>query len=86
MGDPIEEGGKIASGFMEVMRGQPMALALVVMNLALIAIFWMILSVVAEQRRREVQLFYDEARNVREMLSSEHRAVMEMATKCGTKT
>jgi hypothetical protein len=83
MGDAIEEGGKVAAGFIDAMKTQPLALALCAGNILLICLFYFILSVVAEQRRREVQLFYDEARSVREMLSSEHRAVMEMAAKCG---
>jgi hypothetical protein len=83
MTGPIEEIGKATTGFIDAMRGQPLSLALVVMNVALILLFYFILSVVAEQRRREVQLFYDEAKSVREMLASEHGRMMELVAKCG---
>jgi hypothetical protein len=82
MTGPIEEGGKIVGGFIEAMKTQPLSLALVVMNIALILLFYFILATVAEQRRREVQLFYDEAKSVREMLADDHHRVMELMVKC----
>lgn len=66
----MEEGTKAAGTFMDILRGQPLSLALVVMNLALLVVFWLILSVVADQRKREVEMMYNEARAVREQLTA----------------
>jgi hypothetical protein len=79
MAGPVELG----KDFIEAMKGQPLSLALAVMNVALILLFYFILSVVAEQRKREVQLFYDEARSVREMMAADHGRVMDLIAKCG---
>lgn len=35
-GGPVEEAGKVATGFLDVMRTQPLVLAMIVMNFALI--------------------------------------------------
>jgi hypothetical protein len=78
MTGPIELG----KDFIDAMKTQPLSLALCAMNLALCALFYFILSTVAEQRRREVQLFYDEAKSVREMLAADHSRVMELMVKC----
>jgi len=37
-------GGEVATGFIEVMKSQPLALALVVMNIALLALFYVIVQ------------------------------------------
>jgi hypothetical protein len=38
---PVEEAGKAVGGFFDIMRGSPLALALVVMNFALLGyLFW----------------------------------------------
>lgn len=42
--DTTEEAGKAVSGFMDVMKSQPLSLALVVMNLALLGMLWSISS------------------------------------------
>jgi hypothetical protein len=70
MTGPVEEGAKLAGGFMDVLRGQPLSLALVVMNIALLVVFWVILNTVADQRKREVEMMYSEARSVREQLTT----------------
>ncbi len=64
----IEKISELAGGFMDTMKAQPLSLALVVMNVALLVVFWLILSTVSEQRKREVQLMYDEQKSVREAL------------------
>ena len=66
----IEQLGKAADSFIDAMKSQPLALALAVMNVALLVVFWYILSVVAEQRKREVEMMYSEARSVREQLTT----------------
>jgi len=64
-----EEAGKIASGFMEAMKSQPLALALVIMNMALLGFFWFILEKVAENHRNDMKLIFDEQKEVRELLT-----------------
>lgn len=66
---PIEEVGKATNTFMDIMRQQPLSLALVVMNLALLALFWYIGDVVAKTREREVNQLHQEQREVRDLLA-----------------
>lgn len=68
-GGPAEEAGKVASGFMAIMKDQPLSLALAVMNIALLVFFWLIMNKVTETREREVKLLYDEHKEVRELLA-----------------
>lgn len=65
----IESGEKIASGFMGALKEEPLSLALVAMNLALLMVFWFILSNVSAQREREVGLMYQDKKEVRELLA-----------------
>jgi hypothetical protein len=66
---PLEEAGRVAGGFMESMKSQPLALALVVMNIALLALFWFIGKTVAQTREREINLHYADQKEIREILS-----------------
>lgn len=66
---PVEEVGKVATGFIESMKSQPLALALVFMNIALLALFWYIGKLVAQTREREVGLLYADQKEIRELLS-----------------
>lgn len=66
---PVEEVGKVAGGFMEAMKSQPLALALVVMNLSLLALFFWIGKTVAATREREIGLLYTDQKEIRELLS-----------------
>jgi hypothetical protein len=63
------EVGKAASGFMTVMQGQPLALALVVMNFALIGFTYYQASAYNTQRSENVKLFVDVQREVQKLLS-----------------
>lgn len=65
----VEEGGKVAEGFLSAFRGQPFGLALVVTNLALIFLFYVILNTVAVQREREFTQLHSEQKEIREILS-----------------
>jgi hypothetical protein len=69
MGGPIEEGAKIATGLIDSLKTQPLSLALVLMNICLLGFFWLILTKVAEQRQREVQLLYEDKKEVRELIA-----------------
>src|SRR4051794_10574470 len=64
-----EEGGKVVTSFMDSLKSQPLSLALVVMNLALLGFFYTILTAVAAQRDKEVGLLYADHKEVRELLA-----------------
>lgn len=64
----IEEGGKVAEGFLGAFKGQPLSLAMIVTNLALLALFWTILNTLATQREREVTQLHTEQKEIRDML------------------
>jgi len=52
-GGPAEEAAKVATSFMDIMRAQPLSLALVVMNLALLGLFYYVAAQIAERRANE---------------------------------
>ena len=64
-----EEVGKATGGFIEALKREPLSLALVVMNLSLLGFFWLILNAVAAQREREVNLMYEDKKEVRELIA-----------------
>jgi hypothetical protein len=66
---PVEETAKLAGSFFDALKREPLSLALVVMNLALLGFFWLILSAVAAQREREVKLMYEDKKEVRELIA-----------------
>lgn len=65
----VEESAKLAGGFMEALKREPLSLALVVMNLSLLGFFWLILNAVAAQREREINLLYEDKKEVRELIA-----------------
>ncbi len=52
---PVEEAGKAAGTFMAIMKDQPLSLALVIMNLCLLALFYYIASTISERRANEFE-------------------------------
>lgn len=66
---PAEEAGKVASGIVESFKQQPLSLALVIMNLALLAFFWQILTTVALQRKTEMEAVHKSEAEIRTLLS-----------------
>jgi hypothetical protein len=66
---PIEETGKAVHSFMDIMRTQPLALALVVMNFGLIGFTYYQASTFTTQRRENVALFVDIQKEVQKLLS-----------------
>ena len=64
-----EEVAKAAGTFVEALKKEPLSLALVVMNLALLCFFYVLLTYVAAQREREIGLLYADKKEVREMLA-----------------
>jgi hypothetical protein len=65
----VEESAKAAGSFIDALKREPLSLALVLMNLALLGFFWLILNAVAAQREREVNLMYEDKKEVRELIS-----------------
>jgi hypothetical protein len=65
----LEEGSKVILSWTDALKKEPLSLALVLMNLALLFFFWMILNAVAAQREREVNLLYEDKKEVRELIS-----------------
>jgi len=64
-----EEVGKATGSFIDAMKREPLSLALVVMNLAMLAFFYFLLTTVASQREREINLLYVDKKEVRELLA-----------------
>lgn len=60
---------KVALGFMDSLKKEPLSLALVAMNLCLLLFFYVILNRVADQRREEIGLLYADKKEVRDLLS-----------------
>ena len=79
---PVEEGSKTVNTVVESLKTQPLALALVVMNIALLALFYYIASRVSETHRREMEAIYLEHKEASEALLREHREVREMLAHC----
>jgi len=66
---PVEEVGKATGTFMEIMRQQPLALALVFMNVALLALFFYIAKVAGENRTHEFERVLIAQKEVNELLA-----------------
>ena len=62
----LEEGGHAARTFMEALKGQPLSLALVVMNLALLGYIYY----AGTLRHRELELLYENRKQVHELLAN----------------
>lgn len=65
----VEGGVQVATGFMDALKREPLSLALVLMNMALLLFFYVILVRVADQRKEEIGLLYADKKEVRELLS-----------------
>jgi hypothetical protein len=65
----IEDGTKVAASFVDALKREPLSLALVVMNVCLLAFFYLLLTTVSSQREREVGLLYADKKEVRELLA-----------------
>jgi hypothetical protein len=66
---PVEEAGKVAGGVIEALKTQPLALALVIMNCALLGLFFYVTSTISKQREREVTMLYADHKEVRDLLA-----------------
>ena len=69
MTGPVDGATQVAAGYLDVMKREPLSLSLVVMNLALLFVFWFILNTVAKNNSaREGQLF-EQQKHTAELLS-----------------
>jgi len=66
---PIEEGAKVAGGFIDALRGQPATLALIVSNMALLIFIFYIGHEVATGRQKMLEQEYEYQKHVTELLS-----------------
>ena len=65
---PVEEAGKVAGGFITAMQTQPLALALVVCNMTLLALFFYVINVANKGRTREFSAIMQMQHEVQQML------------------
>jgi hypothetical protein len=65
----MQEIGKATGSFFDIMKREPLSLALVLMNLCLLFFFYVILNRVADQRKDEISLLYADKKEVRELLA-----------------
>jgi hypothetical protein len=68
MNGPTEQAGKVVGAVIDSLKTQPIALALVVMNCALLALFYVFLTKIYERRDADMQLLYKQNEKVQEML------------------
>jgi hypothetical protein len=64
-----EETGQTARSMIDALKREPLSLALVIMNLALLGTLFWFGTTVAKQRETEIRLLYDSQKDVRELLS-----------------
>lgn len=69
---PSEEAGKAVGSFFSIMGGQPLSLALVIMNMALIGYLYYEGASVASQRSAELKLLYQNRSEVALLLAGCH--------------
>lgn len=65
----IEQAGKVASGVVDALKTQPLSLALVVMNIALLALMYVIVGKNAEARHRESTALFEAHKQTQELLA-----------------
>jgi hypothetical protein len=63
-----EDATKIVGTVVESLKGQPIALALVVMNVLLLALFYVFLTKIYERRDADMKLLYEQNQKVQQML------------------
>jgi len=66
---PVEEGAKVASGFVDALRSQPVMLGMVVVIGFLIGLLFFVAYKGAETRQRELDKFYSSQKETQELLA-----------------
>jgi len=64
-----EQGAKVATSFFDSMKSQPLALALVVMNLVLLLLFFYVVNLLSDRARERETALFEEQKEVRGLLS-----------------
>lgn len=68
---PIEETSKHVGSVIDALKNEPLSISLILMNLALLGVFYFILSTVSTQREREVALMYEDKKAVNDLISKQ---------------
>ena len=68
----VHEAGEAARSFVDSLKGQPLSLALVVMNLALVGYIYYESIVLNAERKSELELLYQNRREVAILLARCH--------------
>jgi hypothetical protein len=66
---PVEEAGKVATGFMDILRGQPLSLALVVMNMSLMVLVFYTANAEKASRRYMAEIILKQQGEAQSLLS-----------------
>ena len=66
---PVEEVGKVSMGIVDSLKSQPLSLALVIMNLALLVFVFFQNAGFNQQRKENAQLFAQMQTEVQKLLS-----------------
>ena len=64
----LEEGGKVARTFMEALKGEPLALALCVMNVLMIGFLYYTGVVAHDELKTEMQMLYENRSEMAKLL------------------
>ena len=65
----VEEASKAIGSFMDVMKAQPLSLALVVMNVFLLFVLWSVYSKADEARQTQMKMIFDSQAQMQVLLS-----------------
>ena len=74
MAGPVEEGGKVVSGFFEALKGQPAVLALSIANFALLAFIFYALSGAAKFREQLMTQVFQNTSRIHDMMQQRSTA------------
>jgi len=67
-GGPAEEVGKAANVFMQIMKDQPLSLALVIMNVMLLGIFFYVIQLATKTRGEEMDRIFKQQSEISKLL------------------
>jgi hypothetical protein len=65
----IDEAGKVAENVASSLRAQPILLGLLILHLATLALLWIVLATVAENRTKDIRLIYENHVRTQELLA-----------------
>ncbi len=64
-----EEASKAVGSFMESMKSQPLSMALVILNVALMLLLWKVYSRADEMRQAQMQMIFGAQKDMQVLLS-----------------